>query len=66
MTLKQENIDDIVAYYNKEQFDKWEPRVLPDIEGGAGSVKAIKEQRYVLVKDGEILSPAVLEFFVII
>jgi hypothetical protein len=66
ITLKAENKEDIVVYYNKDRFDKWEPRVLPAIEGGAGSFKAFKEQRYVLVKDGEIFSPAILDFYIII
>jgi len=63
--LEQEGKDDIIAYYNKERFDRWEPRILPGIKGGAGSFKLFREKKYVLVKEGEILSPGVLDFFVI-
>ena len=65
LTLKSEPNKDIVAYYNKERFDKWEPRVLPGIKGGEGSIKAFRIQKNVLVKDGEKISPALLEFFII-
>jgi len=65
ITLKQANKKDIVAFYNREKFVKWEPRALPGITGGAGRFKTFKEQKYVLVKEGEKLTPAVLEFFII-
>ena len=65
LTLKIRDKSDIVAYYNKEMFDRWEPRVLPEIKGGGGSVKAFKEKKYILVKDDLNLIPAVLEFFII-
>lgn len=65
LTLKMENKNDIIVYYNKERFDKWEPRVLPEIKGGEGSVKAFRNQKNVLVKDEGKLFPALLEFFVI-
>lgn len=65
MTLKQEKKDNIVAFYNKAKFDDWEPRVLSTVKGGAGSVKAFAEQKYVLVRENGQLSPAILEFYVI-
>jgi len=65
ITLKQEGKEDIVAYYNKVQFDRWEPKILPGIRGGAGSVKAFLKYRYVLIKDGDSISPGVLEFLII-
>ena len=65
ITLKQEGKDDIEVYYNKDRYDKWKPRVLASVRGGAGSVKAFNEQKYVLVKDGNRITPAILEFNVI-
>lgn len=65
MTLKREGYEDLVAYYNKEKFDRWEPKLLPGIKGGPGSVEAFKRQRYVLVKDGTNLMPGILDFFII-
>ena len=65
MTLRREGYADIVAYYNKENFDRWEPKLLPGVKGGPGSIKAFEKQRYVLVKDWDILSPGMLDFFVI-
>jgi hypothetical protein len=65
MTLKKEGYADIAAYYNKENFDRWEPKALPDVKGGPGSVKAFQRQRYVLIKDGDDLSPGILDFFII-
>ncbi len=65
ITLKQEDKKDVIAYYNKDKFDRWEPRVLPGIEGGAGSVRAFKQQKYVLVKNEEIISKGNLSFFII-
>ncbi|MBI2655903.1 hypothetical protein HYX06_05785 [Candidatus Woesearchaeota archaeon] len=65
ITLKQQGKENIIAYYNKDRFDKWEPRVLPGIRGGAGSVKAFKEQQYVLIKENEKISTGILEFYVI-
>ena len=65
ITLKRENKEDVTIYYNKEKFDRWKPRVLRTVKGGAGSVEPFKKQRYVLVKEGEILSPAILHFFII-
>ena len=65
MNLSREGYADIVAYYNKENFDRWEPRVLPGVKGGPGSVKSFQKQKYVLVKDGDALLPGILDFFVI-
>jgi len=65
MTLRREGYADIIAYYNKEKFDRWEPKVLSGVEGGPGSVKAFERQMYVLVKDGDTLSRGMLDFFII-
>lgn len=56
---------ELTAYYNKDKYDKWSPRVLPTVTGGAGSVKAFTEKKFVLVKEGDKLSPAFLEFDII-
>ncbi len=63
--LKQEGKDDIEVYYNRDRYDKWKPRVLASVRGGAGSVKAFNEHRYVLVKGDNRMTPAILEFNVI-
>jgi len=65
MILKIDGHADAIAYYNKENFDRWEPKVLPGVKGGPGSIKAFQRQRYVLVKDGDVLSPGILDFFII-
>ena len=65
MTLSREGYADIVAYYNKENFDRWEPKVLPGVKGGPGSIKAFEKQRYALVKDGDALFPGILDFFIV-
>lgn len=62
---EKQSANDITIFYNKDRFDKWEPRTLVTVRGGAGSVKSFQEQRYVLAKDNELLHPAVLEFYVI-
>ncbi|MBI4453245.1 hypothetical protein HY636_01235 [Candidatus Woesearchaeota archaeon] len=62
---ENQNEKDITVFYNKDRFDKWEPRTLYTVRGGAGSVRAFKEQRYILAKDGEALIPKILEFYVI-
>lgn len=64
ITLEME-AENVVAYYNKEKFDRWEPRALPDIKGGPGSVKSFRKLRYVLVEEGGVLSPATLNFLII-
>lgn len=56
---------EIIVYYNKDRFDKWEPRTLSSIRGGAGTVKAFKEQNYVLAKEGDVVTPKILEFYII-
>ena len=63
--LRQEGKNDIVVYYNKNGYDKWEPRILTTVKGGAGSPKSIKEQKYVLVKEEDKMTPAILEFNVV-
>ena len=55
----ESNQEDII-FYNKESYEFWEPRALPTVQGGSGSVKAFAEQRYVLIKDGNKLSRGVL------
>ena len=65
ITLKQEGRRDLIAFYNKNRYDKWEPRVLVTVKGGAGSVKSFNDRKYVLVKDGETLTQALLEFKII-
>lgn len=65
ITLKQNLKNDVTIFYNKDRFDKWEPRVLTTVRGGASSVKAFKEQRYVLVKQEDKLFPGLLDFYII-
>jgi len=65
ITLIRKNVPDIVVYYNKERYDRWEPRLLPGVRGGAGSFKEFKDKKYVFVKDVSGLSPAILDFFII-
>ena len=65
VTLNQEGRGSLIVYYNRDRYDKWEPRVLASVKGGAGSVKAFSDKRYILVKDGENLAPAILEFNII-
>lgn len=63
--LKRENKEDITIFYNKDRFDKWEPRALSTVRGGAGSVKSFKEQKYVLTNDGGELTQGILDFYTI-
>ncbi len=65
ITLKQESKDDVIAFYNKNKFDQWEPRTLSTVKGGAGSVKSFRKEVYVLVNDNGKFSPAILEFNII-
>ena len=65
ITLKQANKNDIYVFYNKDRFDKWEPRTLSTVKGGAGSVKSFKDTKYVLIKEDDKLSPGLLEFNII-
>lgn len=65
MTLKRKGYADVVAYYNKEKYDVWIQKALPNVKGGPGSVKTFEKHRYVLVKDGNSLLPGILEFFIV-
>jgi len=65
LTLKQKDKDDISLFYNKDRFDKWEPRTLSTVKGGAGSFKAFNEKRNIIVKDKEKIMPGILEFYII-
>ncbi len=66
LTLKQEGNLDMVAYYNKEQFNRWEPRALSSVKAGAGSVSTFTKRAYVLVWNGEKLSPATLQAIILV
>ena len=65
ITLKQEGRPNIDVYYQKERFNRWEPRTLSTVTGGAGSVRSFDYLQYVLVKDGEQYSPGTLLFRVL-
>lgn len=60
-----DNTEDAV-YYNKENYDFWEPRILSTATGGSGSVKPVNEQRYILVKDGDKIYNGILKINVIV
>jgi len=45
---------EIVAYYNRESFNRWEPRALLGVEGPA-SVYKLEKEAYVLINNGEKL-----------
>ncbi len=63
--LRREGKDNIISYYNKDKFDKWEPRALATVTGGSGSVKLSYYQKYILVyKDGK-LSPGILKISIV-
>lgn len=67
--LTLENIDLNSKYdifYNKENYDFWEPRILSTVEGGSGSVKSFAEQRYVVIKSGAQLQKGILKFHIIV
>lgn len=53
-------------FYNKENYEFWEPRILSTVVGGSGSVKSITEQRYVLIKNGDRLEKGILKMQVIV
>lgn len=53
-------------FYNKENYDFWEPRILSTVVGGSGSVKSIIEQRYVLIKVGNQFQKGILKMHVIV
>ena len=65
MTLKIEGQSDIVAYYNKDKFDKCEPRAITGIKGGSGSVSAFEKKLYVMAKDGKKTYPAILQLYIV-
>jgi hypothetical protein len=60
LTLKRKGQQDIIAYYHQEQFNRWEPRALPSVEGGSGSITSYENEAYVLIFDGEKFSPGSL------
>ena len=67
ITLKNmETNAEYVIFYNKENYDYWEPRILSTVIGGSGSVKSINEQRYVLIKIGNQLQKGILKMQVIV
>ena len=55
-TSKEETV-----FYNKENYEFWEPRILSTVEGGSGSVKSFEEQRYVLIKESDKISRGILK-----
>ncbi|MBI2658666.1 hypothetical protein HYX05_01005 [Candidatus Woesearchaeota archaeon] len=67
--LTLENIEagaqDII-FYNKENYEFWEPRILSTVVGGSGSVKSITEQRYVLIKNADRIEKGILKIQVIV
>ena len=62
---QEKDWNNIVIFYNKEKFEKWEPRILSTVKGGEGIVKSFKEQKYVIVRNGEKLMNGILEFYII-
>jgi len=64
-SYEMQNWNNLALFYNKGRFDKWAPRALPTVKGGAGSITAFEWKKYVIVKDGEKLVPAMMEFYVI-
>ena len=67
MTLQnfETNAQNIV-FYNKENYEFWEPRILSTVVGGSGSVKSITEQRYILIKNGDKMEKGILKMQVIV
>ena len=53
-------------FYNKENYEFWEPRLLSTVVGGSGSVKSITEQRYVLIKNAGRIDKGILKMQVIV
>ena len=53
-------------FYNKENYEFWEPRILSTVVGGSGSVNSIIEQRYVLIKNGDKMEKGKLKMQVIV
>ena len=62
MESKKEDI----IFYNRENYEFWEPRILQTVTGGSGSVKSFTEQQYVLIKDQDKLSKGLLKIQVIV
>ena len=59
------NAQDVV-FYNKENYEFWEPRILSTVVGGSGSVNSITEQRYVLIKNADKMEKGTLKMQVIV
>ena len=59
------NTEEIV-FYNKENYEFWEPRLLSTVTGGSGSAKSFVEQRYVLIKTGDTFQKGKLKMQVIV
>lgn len=67
--LTLENIESNSKYdifYNRENYDFWEPRILSTVQGGSGSVKSVTEQRYVLIKISNHLQKGILKIHLIV
>ena len=54
------------AFYNKDSYNFWEPRILSTVTGGSGSVKSIMEQRYVLIKTKDTMYKGILKMQIIV
>ncbi len=67
LTLKniETNAEDI-AFYNRENYEFWEPRILPTVTGGSGNVKSFSEQRYVIIKNKDKMHKGILRINVIV
>lgn len=67
MTLQnfETNAQDVV-FYNKENYEFWEPRILSTVVGGSGSVNSITEQRYVLINNAGKMKKGTLKMQVIV
>ncbi len=61
LVLEMEGKPPLEAYYNKQNYFRWEPRTLSTVTGGSASVSSSKHASYVLVKDGDNLIPATLK-----
>ncbi|MAG91445.1 hypothetical protein CMO83_02115 [Candidatus Woesearchaeota archaeon] len=67
--LTLENMDtseESIIFYNKNNYEFWEPRILPTVEGGSGSVRDFTEERYVLIKNLEGVEKGILTMHVIV
>ena len=54
------------VFYNKENYEFWEPRILSTVAGGSGSVNSVAEQKYVLIKKCDKIDKGVLKMHVIV